>query len=220
VTNFLLNIAFDVDGIQALSTTGGSVAILVPQASSQYQVVAVLTAPLMNIQVTWSDTLTVYTSSTQLSTNQVVPINSWESAVLGNAYTFNGSLISSAGAAGAQSIVQLTNASGSTITTGLANTFTVNSQTQSLAITTAMSLLVQGLATFWPTNDIMVTVMSNAAVGMAVPTYAFPPSSATCDISLAEGVTVQPPITLSFSASDATQSITYRDAKGQFEVSS
>ena len=220
MTNFLLNISVDNDGIKTINAAGGSIAILMPQASSYYQVVAVLIAPLSSIQVTWSDALTVYTSSTQLSTDQVIPINSSETAYLGLAYAFNGTMISAAGQAGAQSIVQLTNESQDSVTTGLAKVFTVNSQVQSPAVITASSLMVQGLATFWPTNDIMVTVMSGAAVGMAVPTYAFPQFSAEYDKRLAGQVTVQPPIVLSFSASDATQSIKYNDAAGQFEVSS
>ncbi|WP_137134243.1 hypothetical protein [Rhizobium sp. FKY42] len=218
--NFLLNISVDNDGIKTINAAGGSIAILVPQASSYYQVVAVLISPLNSIQVSWTDALTVYTSSTQLSTDQVVPINSSETAYLGLAYAFNGTMISAAGQAGAQSIVQLTNESQDTVTTGLANVFTVNSQAQSPAVTTASSLMVQGLATLWPTNDIMVTVMSGAAVGMAVPTYAFPQFSAIYDKRLTGQVTVQPPIVLSFSASNATQSVKFDNTTGQFQLTS
>ncbi|MCJ8507383.1 hypothetical protein MUU53_05580 [Rhizobium lemnae] len=220
MTNFLLNISVDNDGIKTINAAGGSIAILVPQASSYYQIVAVLISPLNSIQVAWTDTLTVYTSSTQLSTDQIIPINSSEIAYLGLAYAFNGSVISAAGQAGAQGIVQLTNGSGSTVTTGLAKVFTVNSQTQAPAATTASSLMVQGLATFWPTNDIMITVMSGAAVGMAVPTYSFPDFSASYDNRLTGQVTIQPPLILSFSASNATQSIIFNDTTCQFQLTS
>lgn len=216
MTTFQLQITIDSAGLQTLSGTGASIAILVPQSSSANQIVAVLTAPLNNTQITWTDSFAVYTSSYSLQPYSVLKINSQQTAYAGLAYSFNGSLISQSGSAASQDCIQLTNDAGATVTAGLAKTFTVGGQQQAAAITTASSLLPTGLGTFSVSNQIMVTLMTGAEVGMAVPTGAFPGLGSISKKRTVPQVTVQPPLFLTFSASNSIQSICLNDQNCQF----
>ena len=217
MTNFSLTIKIDNNGLQNISNTGMSVALLQPDNMSKYQIVAVQPPTANNIFVNWTDSVSVYSSSQSLKADTVLKINSYTTALSGKKYSFDGSSIVDTGQTGFDGNVQLINSSSSSVTAGLATTFTVNEQVQPLAITTASSLLNGGQGTFQISNQFWLTLLGNTLVGMAVPTPAIPdPPPFFSNFALAVAITAQPPLALDFSNSNATQTVHYDDTQNVF----
>lgn len=221
MTSFSLEIQIDQAGLQSISTAGMSVALLQPQSMANYQIVALLPASTGTIYVTWTDAISVYTSSYSLQAYGTLQINSHVPALSGQKFTFDGTFITPSGTTSLPQTIQLTNASGASITSGVATTFQVNQQSQGLAITTASSLLNNGQGSFQISNQVMLTLLGGAQVGMALPTQVFPGSQTKFSpfISFYQ-VTVQRPLTLDFSAATPSQTVHFDDQASMFVVGS
>lgn len=217
MTKYSLEIQIDQAGLQTIAATGYSVALLQPQQNAAYQIVAVHTSATEQIQITWTDSGSVYVSLYSLSAYSVLQINSSTSALAGEAFTYDGSLITETGSTSLPKTIQLTNASGSTVTSGFARVFTINQQAQSLAITSAASLLNNGLGTFEISNQMLLTLLGGAELGMALPSPTIPNFQVKKrrKRSIA-AVTVQPPLLLDFSTGDASQTVHFDDQTGSF----
>ncbi|MEM5473245.1 hypothetical protein WNZ14_16060 [Hoeflea sp. AS60] len=217
MTDYFLEIQIDQAGLQTIANSGMSVALLQPQQNATYQIVAVLTSATGTMQIRWTDDEFVYASAYGLSAYSVPQINSSNSALSGQVFTYNGSLITQTGSTSMAKTIQVSNGSGSSATCGLARVFTVNGQAQSLAITCAASLLANGLGSFEISNQILLTLLGNAQLGMALPSDAIPnfKVSRMRKRSMAV-VTVQPPLILDFDASHAAQNVHFDDQNGSF----
>nr|WP_316656408.1 hypothetical protein [uncultured Gellertiella sp.] len=217
MTSYKLTLSIDNPGLQTISNAGMSVALLQPQQGASLQIVAMLPAATNNMSVTWSDSLYVFTSSNVLGSYQVLSINSYQQALTGQIYTFNGSTITPTGPTSLPNTVQIENQSGGTVAAGLARVFTVNDQAQPLAVTIAASVLNNGLATFQISTQILLTVMGGAAVGMAIPNEAFPDYAQMNYIAVdASTVTAQIPLLMTFTASNPSQTARFDDLNCQF----
>lgn len=217
MTNFSLKIEIDNKGVETIGDAGLSVALLEADYQSKYQVVAVLTAPTNNIYIDWTDSVSAYCSSQHLEAYADLNINSSAAAVSGGIYAFNGSLISYSGASGLSDAVQLKNSSGNTVTAGLAKTFEVNQQGQPSAITTASSLLNNGLGTFQISNTVMLTLLGDAQEGMVIPTKVVPSFPArSINMIGPTGITAQPPLILKFTDGNASQTAHFDDQANVF----
>lgn len=165
MTDFQLTITIDNAGLQTISEAGMSVALLQLQQPATYQIVALLPAATNTILISWTDALSVYVSSTSLQAYSVLQINSQAQALSGQVFTFNGSYISPTGSTDLANTIQLSNGSLQTVTAGLARAFNVNGQLQNLAITTASSLLINGLGSFEIGNQFALTLLGGGKSG-------------------------------------------------------
>jgi len=216
MTAYTLDIQIDNAGLQTISGANMSIAILQPQANSNYQIVALLPPAMNNQQITWSDSQLVYSSSYALQSYAVLQINSQATAVSGQTYAFDGSTISQSGSSGLSGTVQLSNSSQKTITSGLARIFSVNGTQQPPAILSAASILANGLGSFQIENKIILTLLSGAQVGMAIPTPVIPNMSTTANKKRNAAVVAQPPLTLDFTAANPTQTVHFDDVSNVF----
>ncbi len=170
--DYSLTIDIDDTGLATLSSAGMQVA-LVWQADG-LGVVAAMFEPMQTNTVTWPDSWNVYVSSAPLTPLGIVSINSNTSAVTGHLYTFDGSTFT-ATTADDSTVIQLQNDSPSQVTGGLANTLTVNGAAGPLAVTSAVAVPFNGLATLSPTNQVWLAALSGVEVGASVPqTYLIP----------------------------------------------
>lgn len=215
MADYTLEIQIDQAGLQDIYDTGNAIALLQPDSGANYQVVALLTSATSTIYICWNDDFSVYTSSHGLQAYSVLKINSCRSALSGQTFTFDGSSISSTGSTSLPDTVQLVNKSGGTVTSGLGRTFTVGGNQQNLAITSASSLLNNGLGTFQVSNRILLTLLSGAETGMAIPSQVIPNFRTSRKRSISQ-ITAQPGLILDFSANKATQTVHYDDLNGQF----
>lgn len=221
MSGYTLQIQIDTAGLQTIADAKMSVAILQPQHSSNYQIVALLMTPANTIYVTWSDSQLVYSSSYGLQAYTVLQINSQASALSGQIFSFNGSTITQSGTTDLPDTVQLANSSGSTITSGLARAFGINGTTQSPTILTASSLLPNGLGSFEIGNEIMLTLLGGAEQGMAIPSQVIPNFSATKRKARnVPQITAQAPLILNFSASNPSQTVHFDDQNAVFVAGS
>lgn len=220
MTNYSLDIQIDQAGLQTIAAAGYSVALLQPQLNAAYQIVAVLTSASQSMQITWTDSgsLYVYVSLYGLSDYSVLQINSSSLALSGQTFTYDGSQISATGSTSLAQTIQLTNASTGMVTSGLAKVFSINEQAQSPAITSADALLTNGLGSFEISNQMLLTLMSGAQLGMALPSQVIPNFQVNQRRKRAvAAVTVQPPLILDFSAGNAaTQTVHFNDQTGSF----
>ena len=215
MTDYTLNIQIDQSGVQTISGLRMSVALIQPQANADYQIVAVLSKPANDMQITWTSALSVYTSNYALQAYTLLKINSYGSALSGQVFKFDGSTISETGSTSLPQTVQLTNSSGAPITSGLARTFAVNGNEKALAITSASSLLNSGLGTFPIADQVLLTVMSGAEVGMALPKEVLPNLS-IYSRQVAPQISGQPPLLIDFSASTTSQTVHFDDESATF----
>ena len=220
MTNYSLDIQIDQAGLQTIAAAGYSVALLQPQLNAAYQIVAVLTSASQSMQITWTDSgsLYVYVSLYGLSDYSVLQINSSSLALSGQTFTYNGTQISATGSTSLTQTIQLTNASTGVVTSGLARVFSINGQVQPLAITSADALLTNGLGSFEISNQMLLTLMSGAQLGMALPSQVIPNFQVNQRRKRSvAAVTVQPPLLLDFSAGNAAaQTVHFNDQTGSF----
>ena len=218
MTDYTLEIQIDQAGLQTIAAAGYSVALLQPQLNAAYQIVAVLTSATGTMQITWTDSGSVYVSLYDLSDYSVLEINSSSVALSGQAFSYDGSQISAAGSTSLPETIQLTNQSGRTVASGLARVFSVNDQTQPLAITSAASLLNNALGSFEISNQLLLTLMSGAQLGMALPSQTIPNFQVNQRRKRSvAAVTVQPPLLLDFRTGNAaTQTVHFNDQTGSF----
>ncbi|MCZ4287817.1 hypothetical protein [Hoeflea alexandrii] len=218
MTNYSLDIQIDQAGLQTIAAAGYSVALLQPQLNADYQIVAVLTSASGTMQVTWTDSGSIYVSLYALSDYSVLQINSSISALSGQTFTYNGTQISATGSTSLAQTIQLTNASTGMVTSGLARAFSINGQVQPLAITSADVLLTNGLGSFEISNQMLLTLMSGAQLGMALPSQVIPNFQVNQRRKRnVAAVTVQPPLLLDFSAGNAAaQTVHFNDQTGSF----
>lgn len=218
MTDFSLEIQIDQAGLQTISNAGLSVALLVPQAQSAYQIVALETSATGTIHINWTDAFSVYASSYNLQAYSILQINSQLTALSGQVFTYDGSAISQTGSTSLPSAIQLANSSGSTVTSGLAKVFEVNGQAQALAITTASSILNNGLGSFQIGSQMVLTLMGGAQTGMAVPSQVIPGlQSKQHRKRTVPQVSVQPPLMLDFSVANAAQTVHFDNLNNAFE---
>ncbi|MEP3295501.1 MAG: hypothetical protein ABJO27_03265 [Pseudoruegeria sp.] len=216
MTDFSLEIQIDPTGLQTISAADMSVAILQPQDQANYQIVALLTSATGTMNITWTDAVSVYTSSYSLEAYSILKINSFASALSEQSFTFDGTLIDQTGTNSLPNTVQLTNTSASTVTSGLAKNFNINSQPQDLAITTASSVLNGGMGSFQISNQIMLTLLGGAQLGMAIPSQAIPNFESQSRSTLISQITAQPPLLLDFTAENPSQTATFNDQTNTF----
>lgn len=220
MTNYSLDIQIDQAGLQTIAAAGYSVALLQPQLNAAYQIVAVLTSASQSMQITWIDSgsLYVYVSLYGLSDYSVLQINSSSLALSGQTFTYNGTQISATGSTSLAQTIQLTNASTGMVTSGLARIFSINGQAQSPAIASADALLTNGLGSFEISNQMLLTLMSGAQLGMALPSQVIPNFQVNQRRKRSvAAVTVQPPLLLDFSAGNAAaQTVHFNDQTGSF----
>lgn len=220
MTNYSLDIQIDQAGLQTIAAAGYSVALLQPQLNAAYQIVAVLTSASQSMQITWTDSgsLYVYVSLYGLSDYSVLQINSSSLALSGQTFTYDGSQISATGSTSLAQTIQLTNASTGMVTSGLAKVFSISGQAQSPAITSADALLTNGLGSFEISNQMLLTLMSGAQLGMALPSQVIPNFQVNQRRKRSvAAVTVQPPLLLDFSAGNAAaQTVHFNDQTGSF----
>ena len=220
MTNYSLDIQIDQAGLQTIAAAGYSVALLQPQLNAAYQIVAVLTSASQSMQITWTDSgsLYVYVSLYGLSDYSVLQINSSSLALSGQTFTYNGTQISATGSTSLAQTIQLTNASTGMVTSGLARVFSINGQAQSPSITSADALLTNGLGSFEISNQMLLTLMSGAQLGMALPSQVIPNFQVNQRRKRSvAAVTVQPPLLLDFSAGNAAaQTVHFNDQTGSF----
>ncbi len=215
MTDYSLEIQIDQAGVQAIAGSGMSIAILLPQQNAAYQMVAVLTSATNTIYVEWTDDLSVYVSQYSLTAYSVPMINNSSPALSGQVFTYNSTAITQTGSTSLADTVQLSNASGGTITSGLARVFTINGQTQDPAITSAASLLNGILGSFEISGQILLTLLGGAQSGMALPSQAIPGSHAMRKRSIPL-VTVSQPLLLDFTASNNSQTVHFNDQSNTF----
>ncbi|MCZ3378394.1 hypothetical protein [Rhizobium sp. AG207R] len=221
MTDFSLEIQIDQAGSQTISDTGMSVALLQPQDTADYQIVALLTSAANTIHICWTDSILVYTSSYSLQAYEVLQINSQAPALSGQTFTFDGTIINQTGTTNLPNTVQLTNNAGSTVTSGLARTFYIDGQSQSPAITTASSVLNNGQGSFQINNEIMLTLLGGVELGMAIPSQIIPDSQSQSQHERnASQITAQPPLILDFNTSNAAQTVHFDDQNNMFVVGS
>ena len=224
MTNYSLDIQIDQAGLQTIAAAGYSVALLQPQLNAAYQIVAVLTSASQSMQITWTDSgsLYVYVSLYGLSDYSVLQINSSSLALSGQTFTYNGTQISATGSTSLAQTIQLTNASTGMVTSGLARVFSINGQAQSPSITSADALLTNGLGSFEISNQMLLTLMSGAQLGMALPSQVIPNFQVNQRRKRSvAAVTVQPPLLLDFSAGNAAaQTVHFNDQTGSFVLGS
>ena len=197
-----------------------SVTILQEVSNSEYLVIAILAKPAQNMIISWDDSVYVWTSSQPLKNYTTLSINNSLPALAGNLYSFDGAVIESKGQ-GLQGSVQIQNKNSSDtnnpVTVGLANVFTVNGNKQPLAITTAVSVLFNGLATFQISNNFWLTVLSESPVGTVIPRQIIP--NAFNRLFMPGGVFAnvsQPALLLEFSDDNANQFAIYNNQQNQF----
>lgn len=111
--------------------------------------------------------------------------------------------------------VQLTNNSGSTLTSGLAKVFVINDGPRALAITTASSLLNHGQGSFQISNKFILTLLGGAQIGMAIPNQAIPDFNSQSKKSMSQQITAQPPLLLDFT-SNTEQTVHFDDQQNIF----
>ncbi|RCS22601.1 hypothetical protein DUT91_17100 [Phyllobacterium salinisoli] len=221
MTDFSLEIQIDQAGSQTISNTGMSVALLQPQDTADYQIVALLTSAVGTIYISWTDSISVYTSSYGLQAYEVLQINSQAPALSGQTFTFDGSTINQTGTTSLPDTIQLTNSSDSTVTSGLARGFNINGQLQPPAITTASSVLNNGQGSFQINNEIMLTLLGGVQLGMAIPSQIIPDfQSQSQHERNTSQITAQPPLILDFNTSSATQFVHFDDQNNMFVVGS
>jgi hypothetical protein len=218
MSGYALDIQIDNAGLQTISSAKMSVALLKPQPFSDCQIVTLLMSAANNLQVGWSDTQLVYSSSYPLQPYGVLKINSQATALPGQTFDFNGSMISQSGTNDLPDTVQLSNSSQNTIASGLARIFSVNGTQQAPAILSASSLLPYGLGSFETGNEIMLTLLSGAEAGMVIPSQVLP-NYATGARSSSQ-ITAQPPLILNFSSSNAAQTVHFDDQNNMFVIGS
>ena len=218
MTDYVLDIQIDQQGLQTIASAGMSVALLQPEVYASYQIVALLSTATNNMQIAWTDALSVYTSGHELGAYAVLAINSYASAISGQTFTYDGSLITAAGTTSLAQTVQLTNKSGKSVVSGLARTVEVNGKSQGLAVTTASTLLNNGQGSFPISNQVLLTIMSGAQVGMAVPNQVLPNlsfhSRRKRSVSQISG---QPPLLLDF-GTNASQTVHFNDQTAEFQT--
>ncbi|TDH38182.1 hypothetical protein E2A64_03410 [Pseudohoeflea suaedae] len=218
MTNYVLDIQFDQQGLQTIAGAGMSVALLQPETHATYQIVALLSTATNNMQIAWTEALSVYTSGHGLGAYSVLTINSFAAAISGQTFTYDGSLIKATGNTTLPQTVQLTNKSGATTVSGLARSFKVNGISQALAITSASSILNNGLGSFTINNQVLLTVLSGAQVGMAVPNQVLPNLSVASKRSRSfSQISGQPPLLLDFSVT-TSQTVHFDDQSAQFQT--
>lgn len=217
MTDFSLEIQIDTAGLQTIANAGMSVAILVPQAQAAYQIVALQTSASSTIHIDWSDANSIYVSVYDLQAYAIPMISTSQAALPGQVFTYDGAAISQTGSTSLPGTLQLTNSSGGTVTSGLSQVFTVNGQAQPEAITTASSILNNGLGSFQFSNQILLTLLGGAQTGMAVPSQVIPgiQSKQKRKRSVPQ-ISVQPPLILDFTSSNATQTVHFNDLNNQF----
>lgn len=216
MSNFALDIQIDNAGLQAISDANAAIAILEPQSTSKYRIVALQPPATNKLQIGWSNTQLVYASSYPLQPYTVLQINSQAAALSGQVFDFDGSTISQSGATGLAGAVQLTNSSQKTITSGLAREFIVNGTKEAPAILSAVSILPNGLGSFEIENRIMLTLLSGASVGMVIPAQVLPQRSTPAAKAPNAFVAAQPPLILDFSAATPTQTAHFDDVNDVF----
>jgi hypothetical protein len=211
MSQFTLTINFTSAGITTLDNASMSVAMLQAAPDSNYQIVALLAKPQQNMQITWQDSTSVYTSNYPIKPYTTLQINNSRSATTGKSYSYDGSQISYEGQ-GSQGSVQLSNRDASTtITAGLANKFTLNSVAQALAILTAEPLLYNGLGTFPISSSFYLTaLLSCPNVGYVIPAGAIPNTRVETN-----SIAAQPELLLDFSTIP-TQTVRFDDVNNQF----
>lgn len=215
MTSFTLEIQIDQAGLQAIAGSGMSVAVLLPQQNAAYQMVAVLASATSTMYIEWTDDLSTYVSLFSLAAYSVPLINTSKSALSGQVFTYNGTSITQTGSTSLADTVQLSNASGGTITSGLAKVFTINQQAQPPAITSAASLLNGVLGSFEISGQIWLTLLGGAQSGMALPSQTIPGSHAMRKRSIPL-VTVSQPLLLDFTASNNSQTVHFNDQSNTF----
>ncbi|WP_394689827.1 hypothetical protein [Hoeflea sp.] len=215
MTDYLLEIQIDQAGVQAIAGSGMSIAILLPQQNAAYQIVAVLTSATNTIHVEWTDALSVYVSQYSLTAYSVPMINNSSAALSGQVFTYNSTTITQTGSTSLADTVQLSNASGGTITSGLARVYTINGQTQDLAITSAASLLNSVLGSFTISGQLLLTLLGGAQAGMALPTQTIPSFGTVQKRSIPQ-VAVAQPLLLDFTASNNSQTVHFNDQSNTF----
>lgn len=218
MTEYTLQINIDQTGLQSIYNAEMAVALLQPQYRASYQIVSVLAPATSMINISWNDSLSVYSSSYSLQAYNVLRINSQSPALSGQVFTFDGHFISQSGTTTLPQTIQLQNGSGGMVTAGLARTFWVNSQPNGTAILGATSLLNGGLGTFSIDNQILLTLLSGAQVGMAIPTRAFPNFPvASARAKMPESrIAAQTPLLLEFSSGNPTQTAYFNSNAGVF----
>lgn len=217
MSGYALDIQIDNAGLQTISSAKMSVALLKPQPFSDYQIVALLISAANNLQVGWTDTQLVYSSSYVLQPYTVLQINSQANALPGQTFDFNGSMISQSGTNDLPGTVQLSNSSQNTISSGLARIFSVNGTQQAPAILNASSILPSGLGSFETENEIMLTLLSGAEAGMVIPSQVLPNYAAsTHKAQSSTQIAAQSPLILDFSSSKATQTVHFDDQNNMF----
>jgi hypothetical protein len=210
MSQFTLTINFTDQGLNTLSSASKKVAMMQAAPNSNYQVVALLAQPQQKMTITWQDTTSVYTSSSNpIKPYTVLQINNTKHATTGHSYVYDGVLITDEGQ-GLGGSVQLTNKASSTITAGLAINFTVDTKIQDPAILTADSLPYNGLGTF-PINCsfYLTTLSDDLSVGYVIPTGAIPNAY----------IVVQPALLIDFSINQ-TQAVRFDDSSNEFVLCS
>ncbi|MFK3780184.1 hypothetical protein [Agrobacterium sp. NPDC089420] len=217
MSGYALDIQIDNAGLETISSAKMSVALLKPQPSSDYQIVTLLMSAANNLQVGWSDTQLVYSSSYLLQPYTVLKINSQATALPGQTFDFNGSMISQSGTNNLPDTVQLSNSSQSTIVSGLARVFSINGAQQAPAILSAASILPYGLGSFEIGNAIMLTLLSGAEAGLVIPSQVLPNYAAGARKAQSSSqIAAQPPLILDFSSSNAAQTVHFDDQSNMF----
>lgn len=217
MTTYSLTIEIDSAGLQTISDAGMSIALLQPQQNAAYQMVAVLTSATNTVDISWTEAELVYVSLYNLSAYSVLQINSSHAAITGQSFSYDGQTISVSGSTTLPGTIQLLNTSGSTVASGLAKDFSVNGHIQATAITSAASLLQNGLGSFEVANKVMLTLLGGAQLGMALPSQTIPNfSQHQIRKRSIPAVSVQPPLMLDFTAGNANQTVHFDDQNSVF----
>lgn len=217
MTAYSLEINIDQAGLDAIAGADLSVALLQPQENAAYQMVAVLTSALGTMHISWTDSESIFVSVYSLTAYSVPQIAESKAALSGQKFTYDGVAITQSGSTSLPETIQLDNNSGSSVTSGLARSFTVNGSVEPVTITSATSVLQKGLASFQMSNTMLLTLLGGAQLGMALPSQTIPGfQQHQVHKRSIPAVSVQPPLLLDFTAGNTSRTVHYDDLNNTF----
>lgn len=214
MTQFKLTVTIGQEDVNSLNSDGYYVALLQVVPQGQSQVVAVLAKPQTVINIMWSDTVYAYISDYAIVCFSTLIINSSCQANSGSCYSYNGSYVDyyGVGCSGYIQIIDNSSIGHDYVTAGLAALFTVNNSNLPLSILNAQSMRYNGIATIPLCFSYELTLLSNAKVGMVIPSGAIPDSDGG-SIALFAAL---PALQLEFSDDKPCQNASYNATQNRF----
>ena len=170
-----LDIGFDKAGLDALSASGQSVTI-VKQSTGGKPTAWISFTPQLSNTVTWTETYSVYSSTTNVQSGAVIQTSSTANAIAGSSYTINTSGYFDPGVSGAAGPTQYQIINGdpdlmigttAMVTAGLLQGATVNGGAIAAPMCAA-SVLYNQTALFTPIETIMVYTSSYSDNGIVI----------------------------------------------------